>query len=135
MQQLLINANLPPLSVLVAEDGLANRALARGLLVRDGHHVTVANDGQQAIFRMQEKSYDLVLMDVDMPFLDGLAATRVIRQQEAKLGRYTPVVALTSDPNRDACLAAGMDAFLSKPLNLPAFRHVVVSVLKQLQAV
>ncbi len=126
-----INGVLPPLNVLVAEDGLANRVLARGLLTRDGHNVTLAEDGRRAVSRLLVAPYDLVLMDVDMPVLDGLAATRTIRRQEQILGRHTPVIALTSLANEAECRAAGMDAFLSKPLDLNAFRRVVAAVLEQ----
>ena len=123
--------DLPPLNVLVAEDGLANRVLARGLLLREGHNVTLVEDGSQALSRLLGGRYDLVLMDVDMPVMDGLSATRAIRACEASTGRRTPVVALTSNKNPEECLAAGMDAFLSKPLNLATFRHVVSQVLRQ----
>ena len=64
-----------------------------------------------------------------MPVMDGLMATRTIRQREASLGRRTPVVALTSNTNAEECLAAGMDAFLAKPLDLAAFHRVVVALL------
>ena len=122
---------LPRLDVLVAEDGLANRVLARGLLTRDGHNVTLAEDGLRAVSRLLETPYDVVLMDIDMPVMDGLSATRTIRQREELLGQRTPVIALTSNANRDECLAAGMDAFLSKPLDLYAFRRVVADLLQQ----
>lgn len=126
-----INQALPPLNVLVAEDGLTNRVLAHGLLTRDGHRVTLAENGERAISRLLDTSYDLVLMDVDMPVMDGLVATRTIRRRESLLGRRTPVIALTSNANRDECLAAGMDAFLAKPLDLEAFRRVVASLLDE----
>ncbi len=124
-----INQVLPPLEVLVAEDGLVNQVLARGLLTQDGHNVTLAEDGLRAVSRLLETPYDLVLMDIDMPVMDGISATRTIRLREAALGRHTPVIALTSNMNREECLAAGMDAFLSKPLDLNAFHRVVASVL------
>ncbi len=123
------NLTLPPLNVLVAEDGLTNRVLAQGLLTSDGHQVTLAENGARAVSHVFDSPYDLVLMDVDMPVMDGLAATRTIRRREASLGRRTPVIALTSNTNRDECLAAGMDAFLTKPLDLQAFRRVVTALL------
>jgi len=122
--------SLPPLNILVAEDGHANRVLVRGLLQRDGHQITFAENGLRAVGHLLDASYDLVLMDVEMPVLDGIAATRTIRRQETALGRRTPVVALTSSNSRDACLAAGMDGFLSKPLDLNAFRRLVWALLK-----
>ncbi len=120
---------LPPLNVLVAEDGLTNRVLAQGLLTQDGHRVTLAENGARAVSQLFNASYDVILMDVDMPVMDGLAATRTIRRRESSLGRRTPVIALTSNANRDECLAAGMDGFLAKPLDLNAFRRVVASLL------
>ena len=120
---------VPPLNVLVAEDGLANRVLARGLLTRAGHTVTLAEDGWQAVESLLDNRYDLVLMDVDMPVMDGLAATRTIRHREQELGRRTPVATLTSNRNPEECIAAGMDAFLAKPLDLDAFRRVAAQLV------
>lgn len=119
-----------PLQVLVAEDGLVNRRLAQGLLTREGHQVTLADNGAQALSQLRRARYDVVLMDVDMPVMNGLAATVALRHHERKTGQYTPVIALTSNTNRDECLAAGMDAFLSKPLNIHAFRHVVAEIMR-----
>jgi CheY-like chemotaxis protein len=68
-------------------------------------------------------------MDVEMPVMDGIAATQAIRDLEKRTGGHTPVIALTSNANRDECLAAGMDAFLNKPLHLGALRHVLGNVL------
>ena len=128
------NMNTPlipgPLHVLLAEDGLVNRRLAHGLLTQEGCRVTIADNGAHALSQLKKSRYDLVLMDVEMPVMDGLDATRAIRQHEKTSGRYTPVIALTSNTNRDECLAAGMDEFLNKPLDLHAFRRVVAKVLK-----
>jgi two-component system sensor histidine kinase/response regulator len=119
-----------PLQVLVAEDGLMNRRLAHGLLTREGHHVTLADNGAQALSQLREGRYDVVLMDVEMPVMNGLAATVALRRHERRMGRYTPVIALTSNTNREECLAAGMDAFLSKPLTIDAFRSVLADVMR-----
>ena len=73
-------------------------------------------------------------MDVEMPVMNGLAATVALRHHERKMGRYTPVIALTSNANREECLAAGMDAFLSKPLDIDAFRNVVAEVMRDAAA-
>ncbi|MHB9077189.1 MAG: response regulator [Pirellulaceae bacterium] len=123
-----------PLRVLVAEDGLMNRRLAHGLLTKEGHHVTLAHNGAQALSQLRKVRYDLVLMDVEMPVMNGLDATEALRHQEKAGGNYTPVIALTSNTNRDECLAAGMDAFLSKPLDIDAFRDVVATVLRDAAA-
>jgi CheY-like chemotaxis protein len=119
-----------PLQVLVAEDGLMNRRLAHRLLTKEGHHVTLADNGAQALSRLRRARYDVVLMDVEMPVMNGLAATVALRHHERKMGRYTPVIALTSNTDREECLAAGMDAFLSKPLDIDAFRNVVAEVMR-----
>lgn len=118
------------LHVLVAEDGLVNQRLAHGLLTKEGHRVTVAQNGAQALTQLRKFHYDLVLMDVEMPVMDGLAATEALRDQEKLSGDYTPVVALTSNTNRDECLAAGMDAFLNKPLDINEFRDIVAEVIR-----
>ena len=73
-------------------------------------------------------------MDVEMPVMNGLDATEALRHHEKAGGKYTPVIALTSNTNRDECLAAGMDAFLSKPLDIDAFRDVVATVLRDAAA-
>jgi CheY-like chemotaxis protein len=115
--------------VLVAEDGLVNSRLALRLLQREGHDVTLADNGERAVSEVQTGTFDVVLMDVDMPVMDGLAATRAIRARERQTGNRTPIVALTSNTNREECLAAGMDAFLSKPLKTNALRRVLGTVL------
>lgn len=116
------------LRVLVAEDSDVNRRLAAGLLKREGFRVTLADNGAHAVSELQKSRYDVVLMDVDMPIMDGLAATRTIRQQERITGRYTPVIALTTNMNQHECLEAGMDGFLNKPLNVDAFRRVIADI-------
>jgi CheY-like chemotaxis protein len=119
----------PTLHVLVAEDGLVNRRLAHGLLTKAGYRVTLTDNGAQALSHLRSRHYDLVLMDIDMPVMNGLAATMALRRYERASGRRTPVIALTSNTNREECLAAGMDAFLPKPLDLNALQHVLSQVL------
>jgi CheY-like chemotaxis protein len=89
------------------------------VLTQAGHVVCLAGDGQQAVDRVAHETFDIVLMDVSMPRLDGIAATRAIRSREAGTGRRLPIIALTAnslDEDRQQCLAAGMDGFLVKPL-------------------
>jgi len=107
-----------------------NRRLAHGLLTKEGHYVTLADNGAQALSQLRQGRYDVVLMDVEMPIMNGLAATAALRRHERKMGRYTPVIALTSNTNREECLAAGMDAFLNKPLTIGAFRNVLADVMR-----
>ncbi len=110
-----------PLRILVAEDNEVNRVLIDRILTRNGHNVSTVTNGQLALDRLRQESFDIVLMDVHMPEMDGLAATRELRQLEQALGRHTPVVALTAlavKGDAEMCLAAGMDDYLSKPLNV-----------------
>ena len=123
---------IPPLRILVAEDNLVNQRLAQRLLEKDGHTVSVASNGRAAVDAITEKSFDLVLMDVQMPDLDGLEATALIRQIEEAIRRHTPIVALTAgamQSDRDECLAAGMDAYLTKPIRPSELRAAIASVL------
>ena len=104
--------------ILLAEDNEINQEVARGALLKCGCRVTTVNNGREALDAIARESFDLVLMDCQMPELDGLAATRVIRQAEQGGARHLPVVALTANAfaaDRDNCLAAGMDDYISKP--------------------
>ena len=122
-----------PLRILLAEDSLVNQKLAVGLLERHGHEVTVANSGLEAISAIVRSPFDIILMDVQMPELDGLSATRQIREQEKQSGdRRIPIIAMTAHAlkgDRERCLAAGMDEYVSKPIRerqlLAAMRMVV----------
>ena len=110
---------LPPLRILLAEDGVANQRLARALLERWGHTVEIADNGRIAVERAQAERFDLILMDVQMPELDGLDATRQIRQREATQGGHIPIVAMTARAmkgDQERCLAAGMDGYVAKPV-------------------
>ena len=115
---------LQGLQVLLAEDNPVNQKVAMRMLERLGHSVSVAGNGLQALARMKERSFDLVLMDVQMPEMDGLEAARSIRAQEA--GKtHVPIIALTAhamDSHRDECLAAGMDSFITKPIRFEALK-------------
>lgn len=126
-------AAVRPLQILLAEDSLVNQKLAVGILERHGHQVTVANNGQEAINALGRGRFDVVLMDVQMPELDGLSATRQIREQEAANGGgRIPIIAMTAHAlkgDRERCLAAGMDDYVSKPIRerllLAAMRGVL----------
>jgi signal transduction histidine kinase/CheY-like chemotaxis protein len=104
--------------VLVAEDNPVNRQLALRLLEKQGHSVALASDGADALRRLEQEEFDAVLMDVQMPNLDGLQATAAIREREKHSGKHLPIIALTAHAisgYREACLEAGMDGYLSKP--------------------
>jgi len=107
------------LRVLVAEDNAVNQRLASRLLEKRGHQVLVASNGREALEAIAAHTFDLVLMDVQMPELDGLEATAALRANEAGHGTHLPVIALTAHAmkgDRERCLAAGMDGYLSKPI-------------------
>jgi len=107
------------LRVLLADDNAINREVGVALLEELGLQVDTANDGREAVDQCARVAYDLVLMDMQMPRLDGLGATRELRATAA--GARLPVVAMTAnafDHNRDACIAAGMNDFVSKPVDI-----------------
>ena len=107
------------LSVLLAEDNLVNQRLATRLLEKRGHRVSLAANGREVLTALEKQTYDLVLMDVQMPEMDGLEATAILRQREKESERHQEVVALTAHGmkgDRERCLAAGMDGYLAKPI-------------------
>lgn len=125
-------AALGPLRVLLAEDNPVNQRVAAAFLERAGHSVTIVSDGQQAFDQAMAGGFDLVLMDVQMPEMDGLQATRAIRDAEAGKRRL-PIVALTAhamDGDRELCMAAGMDAYLSKPIRREELLETVAAVVR-----
>ncbi|HKB35523.1 MAG TPA: response regulator [Gemmataceae bacterium] len=109
-----------PLRVLVAEDNPINQVLAVRLLEKEGHTVMLAHHGKEALAVLQKEPFDLVLMDIEMPEMDGLEVTARIRQQEQGTGRHVPILAMTAHAlkgDRERCLAAGMDGYLGKPIH------------------
>lgn len=107
------------LNILLAEDNVVNQALAVRLLQKRGHSVTVAGNGKEALALLEKDSFDLVLMDVQMPEMDGFAATAAIREKEKSSGTHLPIIAMTAHAmvgDRDRCLEAGMDDYISKPI-------------------
>ncbi len=103
------------LRVLVAEDNPMNSMLAEWFLENEGHHVKVVENGLEAVQAVKMGTYDFVLMDIQMPEMDGLAATRTIRGLEGAISEI-PIIALTAVGDREECLAAGMNDYLAKPL-------------------
>ncbi len=116
------------LHVLLAEDNEINRLLTIRLLVNRGHTVSAVHNGLEAVKAWESEAFDLILMDVQMPVMNGFEATSIIRQREAGTGNHIPIVALTARAmldDREACLAAGMDDFISKPIDVNALRRVL----------
>jgi PAS domain S-box-containing protein len=105
--------------VLLAEDNIVNQRVATGLLTKRGHHVTVVVNGREALAAIERETFDVVLMDVQMPDMDGLEATAAIRALERTTGSHVRIIAMTAhamNGDRERCLRAGMDGYLSKPI-------------------
>ena len=118
--------------VLLAEDNAVNQTLAVRLLERRGYNVTVAGNGREALIAMERGHVDLILMDVQMPEMDGFEATAIIRQKERSTGGHIPIVAMTAHAlkgDEERCLAAGMDAYVSKPIRTNELFAIIERVL------
>ncbi len=127
-------SRLRPLQVLLAEDSLINQKLAVGLLEKHGHTVFVANHGREAMAALESRDFDLVLMDVQMPELDGYEATAVIRAREEQTGTHIPIIAMTAHAmkgDRERCLEAGMDDYVAKPVRAKQLFETIESVLSR----
>ncbi len=117
-----------PLRILLAEDNAINQRVAVRLLEKAGHTVTVAENGQAALDALRHGQFDVVLMDLQMPQMDGLEATAAIRADEQADGRHMPIIAMTAHAmkeDRKRCLAAGMDDYISKPVDSAALRRAL----------
>jgi len=127
-----VGQELPPLRVLLAEDSLVNQKLATQLLQKYGHRVQIAGTGKEALAALKTDQFDLVLMDVQMPEMDGLEATRSIRRSEARTGGHIPIVAMTAHAmkgDRESCLDAGMDGYVAKPIRTAELFATIKEVL------
>jgi PAS domain S-box-containing protein len=121
------------LKVLLAEDNLVNQRLAVRMIEKLGHTVTVAGNGLEALARLNEQSFDLLLMDVQMPEMDGFAVTAVIRTQERGGDAHLPIIALTAHAmsgDRQTCLNAGMDAYIPKPIGYEQLKRAIGTVMR-----
>jgi len=120
--------------VLLVEDNPVNQKVAIRMLQKLGCVVELAENGQQALEKLERASYDIVLMDMQMPVMDGLTATRLLRQREQQTGHHQVVIALTANAmqtDRELCLDAGMDDYLSKPLTLDALQVMLLRWVAQ----
>jgi CheY-like chemotaxis protein len=116
-----VPSGTPPLRILVAEDNLINQKIAARLLEKVGHEVTVASDGREALAAWHKQTFDLVLMDIQMPHLNGFECTAAIRAAEEPGARRVPIIALTAHALNGydrRCLEAGMDGYVSKPMRV-----------------
>jgi CheY-like chemotaxis protein len=116
----------------VAEDNLVNQKLMARLLEKRGHSVSLARNGWEALALLEQRPFDIVLMDVMMPEMDGFEATRRIREKEKESGAHLAIIALTAHAmrgDREHCLNAGMDGYVSKPINLEELFSVIKNVL------
>jgi CheY-like chemotaxis protein len=122
----------PTLRILAAEDNPVNQLLIQAMLERLGHSVEIVGDGRQALEQAQHAAHDLVLMDMQMPDMDGPQATRAIRRLPPPAGQV-PIVAMTANAraeDRQACLDAGMDDYVSKPIDLAALEAAIGGALQ-----
>jgi len=123
MNQFAVESTADPVSglhILLAEDNPVNQKLAVRLLEKEGHRISLANNGVEALEFSGTNGYDLILMDVQMPKMDGLESTRRIREREKSTGAHVPIIAMTAHAmqgDRERCLEAGMDDYISKPIN------------------
>jgi CheY-like chemotaxis protein len=124
-----LRENSPGLRILLVEDNAVNQMLAVRLLEKRGHTVTVAGNGKEALSALEKDSVDLVLMDVQMPVMDGFQATAAIREKEKMSGNHLPIIAMTAHAmagDRERCLEAGMDDYITKPIRLQELNELLV---------
>jgi signal transduction histidine kinase/DNA-binding response OmpR family regulator len=124
-----ISASSLSLNILLAEDNLVNQRVAMTMLDKMGHRITLATNGLEALMQWRQGDFDLILMDVQMPEMTGLQATKQIRWEET-MGAHVPIVAMTASAmseDRDRCLAAGMDDFISKPVSYKAIEDMITA--------
>jgi len=119
------------LRVLLAEDNHVNQRVATYLLGKQGHTTTVVGNGREALAALAQEDFDLVLMDVQMPELDGIEATRAVRAQEILSGGHVPIIAMTAHAmrgDRERCLEAGMDDYVTKPIQIADLQRAIQAV-------
>jgi len=130
---------LAPLRVLLVEDSPFNQKVAIGLLEKHGHHVTTVSNGKEALEALADGEFDLILMDIQMPEMDGLTATKEIRAREARLGLpRIPIIAMTAHAlkgDRELALSAGMDGYIAKPFIAAEFFQTIADVIHEVRGV
>jgi signal transduction histidine kinase/CheY-like chemotaxis protein/ligand-binding sensor domain-containing protein len=121
------------LHILLAEDNRVNREVASRFLKKMGHTLVIAENGREALTKLSQESFDLVLMDVQMPELDGITATQLIREEEKSTGLHIPIVAMTAHAmtgDRERCKAAGMDGYVSKPVKASDLEAAIANAMQ-----
>jgi CheY-like chemotaxis protein len=116
------------LHILLAEDNVVNQRVGRAILEKAGHTVVIAGNGMQALTLLDSQPFDLVLMDIQMPEMDGFEATAAVRGNERRTGKHMPIIAMTAHAmtgDRERCIDAGMDGYLSKPVDPPTLLGLV----------
>lgn len=116
------------LKILIAEDNIVNQKVAARILEKRGHRISVANSGKEAVEAFESGTFDIVLMDVQMPGMDGFEATKRIREIENKTGKHIPIAAMTAHSmkgDKERCLEAGMDSYISKPIQTKELFNVI----------
>jgi two-component system sensor histidine kinase/response regulator len=130
--------SMTSLRILLAEDGLVNQKVAVNLLEQRGHKVTVANNGQEAFAALGSESFDVVLMDIQMPVMDGFEATAMIRDREKETGVHIPIIAMTAHAmkgDRERCLEVGMDGYIAKPIRAKdLYKTIETTAMKVLRS-
>jgi CheY-like chemotaxis protein len=127
-----------PLCILVAEDNVVSQKLVNALLKERGHEVTLVGNGEAVLEVVENRNFDLILMDIQMPDMDGLQATAEIRQRESRTGQHIPIVAMTAHAmagDRERCLDSGMDGYIAKPIHPGELTALITGMTAQKIAV
>ena len=133
--------SFPIYKILLADDNPVNRDIATRMLVRKGHEITTAEDGNQAVDHYLNGSFDVILMDLEMPGISGIEAARQIRAKEKassiETPVYTPIIAMTAhdeETEKTACLVVGMDGFITKPINIKTINEMIQEIVERSQS-
>lgn len=124
-----------PLNVLIAEDNLTNQLILRAYLSNMKHRSTIANNGMEALKISKENNFDCILMDLQMPEMNGIEATKKIRKFEKASGKHLPIIAVSAYShfkNNDEFLEAGIDEFISKPIDLDLLKSILNNVTNKI---
>lgn len=125
------------LRILLAEDNPINQTVATRTLEKRGHSVQIANNGREVLAALEQKQFDLILMDVQMPEMDGFEATAAIRERERLTGVHISIIAMTAhamNGDRERCLAGGMDGYVSKPIRVPELLKAIAQQMNKKQS-